>query len=147
MAIFSKHGNFALRRPVLSKLEMTEPVDESVVVRNCRSLIARLQAVVEEENLGLADCSIQSHASYADQKNQLLRELMVAQGSCRSPESRQVLGSAYLAIRECIVRNERLLMVHLEALNEVSAVITDSIRQADSDGTYARRPLTRLHVR
>jgi len=126
---------------------MIEPLDESLVVRNCQGLIARLQAVVEEENRSLAECSIQSHASYADLKNQLLRELMMAQGSCRSPGSRQALGSAYSAMRESIVRNERLLKMHLEALNEVSAVIMDSIRQADSDGTYARRPLTRLHVR
>jgi len=126
---------------------MIEPLDESLVVRNCQSLIARLQAVVEEENRNLAECSIQSHASYADLKNQLLRELMMAQGSCRSRGSRQALGSAYSAMRESIVRNERLLKMHLEALNEVSAVIMDSIRQADSDGTYARRPLTRLHVR
>jgi len=147
MAVLSKHDNHSARHPVLSNLEMTEPLDESMVVRNCQSLIGRLQAIIEEENRTLAECSIKSHSSYADLKNQLLRELMIAQGNCRSPGSRQTLGSAYLAVRESMVRNERLLKVHLEALNEVSNVIMDSIRQADSDGTYARRPITRLHVR
>jgi len=147
MAIFSKRGNHAVQRPFLSGREMMEPLDESMAVRNCRNLIARLQAVVDDENADLSNCTIKSHASYAELKNQLLRELMVAQGHCRTPGSRQVLESAYLAIRESIVRNERLLKMHLEALNEVSGMIMDSIRQADSDGTYAQRPLTRLQVR
>jgi hypothetical protein len=36
-------------------------------------------------------------------------------------------------------RNAILLQLNLTALHEVSSVIVESIRQAESDGTYSRR--------
>ena len=32
--------------------------------------------------------------------------------------------------------NRRVLKLHMEAVNEIAGIISDSIRQADSDGTY-----------
>jgi hypothetical protein len=41
-------------------------------------------------------------------------------------------------VTEALRRNQRLLKVHIDAVREVSSIIVDSIRQAESDGTYSR---------
>jgi hypothetical protein len=47
--------------------------------------------------------------------------------------------SARLAgLRARLETNRTMLKMHLDAVREISAIVTDAIREAESDGTYSR---------
>ena len=104
----------------------------------CRVVLDRLCKLLEEESTALARRTVERHGPFTERKNQLLRELMVAQKNCTSPAAIVALKPQANAVREALKRNQQLLTFHIEAVREVSAIIVDSIRQAESDGTYSR---------
>lgn len=114
------------------------PEREAAAVANCRLVLERLRQVLDEESAALEARSLAAHGGFTERKNQLLRDLLVAQRGCASPEAGRALAPETRALRKVLERNQQLLKVHIEAVREVSAIIVDSIRQADSDGTYSR---------
>lgn len=103
-----------------------------------RMVLERLSRLLDEESAALAGRTVERHVPYTERKNQLLRELMAAQKNCTSPAALAALKDQATKVREALGRNKRLLAAHIEAVREVSAIIVDSIRQSESDGTYSR---------
>ena len=110
----------------------------------CLAVIQRLETVIEEENGALLAQEMQAHSSYGQRKHQLLRDLMSAQRGCRDMSSLQILADDYARLKGKLARNAKLLGDHIRALEEVSAIIIDSIKQAESDGTYSHQTVRRL---
>ena len=115
------------------------PESEAAAVAACQAVIERLKAVIEDENQALTAQEIRTHASFAGRKNQLLRELMSAQRGCYSPAALRAIAQACSGLKRSLAHNETLLRNHIAALGEVSAIIIDSIKQAESDGTYSHQ--------
>jgi hypothetical protein len=111
---------------------------ERGAVATCRLILERLRQVLDEESAVLASQSLAAHGPFTERKNQLLRDLLVAQRNCPSVEALAALKPQTSALQQVLKRNQQLLKVHIDAVKEVSAIIVDSIRQADSDGTYSR---------
>ncbi len=116
------------------------PLSEREVgaVAVCRAVLDRLAKLLDEESHGLASRSIGGHGVFTERKNQLLRELIVAQRNCESPAAVKAMSAQTAAVQKALARNQQLLKDHIAAVREVSAIIVDSIRQAESDGTYSR---------
>lgn len=108
-------------------------------VQACAALLEKLSAAIAEENDALASQAGLPLAHITYRKNQILRDLLGAQKACGSPQSLAALAPRYSSLKALLARNERLLKLNLAALQDVSAVIVESIRQAESDGTYSRR--------
>ncbi len=117
-------------------LELSEREVGAVAV--CRVVLDRLCKLLEEESMVLANRVAERHGPFTVRKNQLLRELMVAQKNCTTPSALLAVKPQASAVREALQRNRQLLTFHIDAVREVSAIIVDSIRQAESDGTYSR---------
>lgn len=100
--------------------------------------ITRLIEVVEEENKVLELRQVVSHAGYTDRKNHALRELLAAQRRELSSEIREALRPVLQRLSGALQANARLLKHHIAAVGEVSDIIVNSLKDADSDGTYSR---------
>jgi flagellar biosynthesis/type III secretory pathway chaperone len=112
---------------------------EAASVANCGFLLDRLKAVIEDESAALSRRDVSYHGQFAERKNQLLRDILVAQRTCYSPRIGQALAPRAQELQKLLKRNQRLLKAHMDAVKEISSIIVDSIRQADSDGTYSRQ--------
>ena len=104
--------------------------------------LAKLIETLEEENAILREQKLLIHSAYTDRKNQALRELMAAQrkefhaaASEVQPQLQQLSG--------VLAENARLLKLHIAAVGEISDIIVDSLKEANSDGTYSRSPAAR----
>lgn len=111
---------------------------EQLAIATCGMLLYRLTRLVQEENALLSQPKTAFCGQLTERKTQLLRDLIVAERGCKSPWAAQVLSQPAAALREELARNQRLLGVHIKAVKDVSGIIVDAIRQADSDGTYSR---------
>lgn len=102
--------------------------------------LLKLIEVIDEENGVLRHQRFVSHASFTDRKNHALRELMAAQRRGSLPAAAGELASLLRKLSVSLQENARLLKLHISAVGEVSDIIVGSLREADSDGTYSRRP-------
>ena len=116
---------------------MTEA--EAGAAAACAAILDRLNAVVREETDVLGAREAGFHGQFAERKNQLLRELLIAQRACTSQAARQALAERTKSLQALLTRNRGLLKLHMDAVREVSAIIVDAIRQSESDGTYSRQ--------
>jgi flagellar biosynthesis/type III secretory pathway chaperone len=113
-------------------------VREAGAVATARLVLERLRVVLEEESSALATRRLPSHEIFTERKNQLLRDLLVAQRNCTTRPAVKALAPLTQALRPLLARNQQLLKAHIDAVREVSAIIVDSIRESESDGTYSR---------
>jgi hypothetical protein len=121
-------------------MNMAPPLTEGETgaVAVCRVVLERLVVALEEESKGLAARTMVRHGAFTERKNQLLRELIVAQRNVTLPTAIRALSVQTAAVQKALARNQQLLKDHISAGREVSAIIVDSIRQSESDGTYSR---------
>lgn len=105
----------------------------------CAALLEKLTVTIAEENAALASGDNLPVTAFTYRKNQILRDLLAAQKASNSPAGLAALAPRYSHVKQLLDRNAMLLQLNLTALHEVSSVIVESIRQAESDGTYSRR--------
>ena len=110
---------------------------EIIAIANCELLLDRLKLVVLEETDALNAGGGSFHGQFTGRKNQLLRDLLIAQRACGGSQA-AALAPKTRSLQKLLARNQRLLKAHIDAVREVSAIIVDAIRQAESDGTYSR---------
>ena len=111
---------------------------EIIAIANCELLLDRLKLVVLEETDTLTAGGGSFHGQFTERKNQLLRDLLIAQRACGGSRAAAALAPKTRTLQKLLARNQRLLKAHIDAVREVSAIIVDAIRQAESDGTYSR---------
>ncbi len=111
---------------------------EAGAVATARLVMGRLRQVLDEECAILQANGAQPLEVFTTRKNQLLRDLIVAQRGCTSPAALEALAPDTRSLKPALVRNQHLLKTHIDAVKGISAIIVDAIRQAESDGTYSR---------
>ena len=107
-------------------------------VQGLLAAIRRLENVVEEETVALETGTKIDFDDFSARKSRSMLEfvrLMRAQiylgGEAEVREEVQRL-------RQKLERNRKILEMHYDAVREVATIIVRAIREAESDGTYAR---------
>jgi hypothetical protein len=92
--------------------------------------------VVDQETAALRDRAAIDLTEYNNRKAHGLLELdravSIAEGVTLEAATVALVGE----LREKLNANSRVLAVHIEAVREVAGIIADTIREAESDGTY-----------
>lgn len=106
-----------------------------------RASLERLEILLNEERGELSEGRFTRIAEFNMRKGQLLLEVNRA---LRSPQAAASKGLEIRlsALREKLAANRAVIGVHLEAAQEVVAIILRAIQDAESDGTYSRLPAT-----
>lgn len=102
-----------------------------------KSAVERLEAVIDQETAALKMRRVVDLNDFNDRKShgfvELARAMRHFEGSALDPS----LVSSLSGLRAKLETNRAVLKMHLEAVKEVSTVVADAMRHADSDGTYA----------
>jgi hypothetical protein len=99
--------------------------------------IERLEETVEQETAALRSRAAADLREFNNRKSQGLLELSrSARHFQAAPPSNAVL-ARLASLREKLDVNKAVLKMHLDAVREVTTVMADAIRDADSDGTYS----------
>ena len=101
--------------------------------------LARLEDAVEQETAALRARKSIDLKEFHERKSQGLLELTRAMRHIDGGAPTLGLMQRLASLREKLDTNSAVLKLHLEAVREISAVMTDAIRDAESDGTYSRR--------
>jgi hypothetical protein len=100
--------------------------------------IRRLENVVEEETVALETGKKIDFDDFSGRKSRSMLEFV------RLMRARIYLGSEaevteeVQKLRQKLERNRKILEMHYDAVREVATIIVRAIREAESDGTYAR---------
>lgn len=111
-------------------------VDAQAVNNHIQRTVTRLMEVVDEETAALRDRKPVDLREYNNRKAHSLLELdramTIAEGVTLEASTLALIA----ALRDKLNANSRVLGVHIEAVREVATIIADTIREAESDGTY-----------
>ena len=100
--------------------------------------LQKLVEIIEEENAVLQRHRVVSHAGFTDRKNHALRDLMAIQRHNAPGPALSFCKPLLTRLSTALKVNGTLLKLHISAVGEVSDIIINSLREADSDGTYSR---------
>jgi hypothetical protein len=107
------------------------------------SLIERLSDLLERETGGLKSYSITELKELNHRKSQCLLELMRASRSLEGQPQSRALEDRLKALRQAVDRNQAALATHVDAMKEIATIISDALRNSESDGTYDERSSAR----
>lgn len=107
------------------------------------SLIDRLEDLLERETGGLKGYSITELKELNHRKSQCLLELMRASRSLEGQPQSRALVERLATLRNTVDRNQAALQIHVDAVKEIATIISDTLRDTESDGTYDERPAAR----
>ena len=100
--------------------------------------IERLEEIVEQETAALRSHAKIDLKDFNNRKSHGLLELSQAMrlldGVAVDPAILTRLGT----LRTRLETNRAVLKMHLDAVREISTIVADAIRDAESDGTYSR---------
>lgn len=98
--------------------------------------LGRLEVLIEQEMGALRNASAAELKEFNNRKAQVLMELDRAVSTNQGQEPSAEMKTRLFSVREKLDANGRFLKRHLDAVHEVIDMISDRMRQADSDGTY-----------
>ena len=115
------------------------PYDEkgTVMLGLVESAIERLEEAVEQETAALQTRAGIDLKEFNDRKSQGLLELTRAMRHIEGTAPEPALVTRLARLRSKLDRNSVALRMHLDAMREISAVMADAMRDAESDGTYS----------
>jgi len=128
----------ATRRP-MGTLRRENTLDTDVVAATLafERCTERLEDVVDRETAALKN---RSHADLREFNNRKSQGLLELSRSLKffqaAPPSNAVL-ERLAGLREKLDVNRAVLKLHLDAVREVSTIMSDAIRDSESDGTYS----------
>lgn len=114
---------------------MTSPSDRFAPAVS--SLLDRLEVALDAEMTALAGLRGGGFDTYCRQKSRILLELSRLTRAYAGEDLPAALTARLSALRGSLERNQALLGLHLMAAQEVSDIISGSLREAESDGTYS----------
>lgn len=125
------------RKPRLAPVKPTVVEDETGVLASLIRTIERLEETLEQETAGLRSRAPIDLKDFNNRKTHGLLELTrvmrhLDRGSLTPP-----VAARLSALRISLDVNQRIVKMHLEAVREVTAIVADAIREAESDGTYS----------
>lgn len=102
------------------------------------SAIERLEEAVEQETAALNTRTGIDLREFNDRKSQGLLELTRAMRHIDGAGPEPALVTRLAKLRSKLDVNSAALKMHLDAVREISVVMADAMRDAESDGTYSR---------
>ncbi|KQT82456.1 hypothetical protein [Aurantimonas sp. Leaf443] len=99
--------------------------------------INRLEAVLAGEINALKSGASVNYADLSTRKQQSLLELTRISRGLETPSFSQTLRERMKGLRERLEENRRVVQLHLEATKEIAAILTQAMKDAESDGTYS----------
>jgi hypothetical protein len=126
-------------RPVPPSMEENAALAPALL----KSAVERLESVIDQETAALKMRRVVDLNDFNDRKSHGFVELSRAMRHFEGASLDQSLVACLTGLRTKLEANRAVLQMHLEAVKEVSTVVADAMRHADSDGTYAptlRRP-------
>lgn len=103
------------------------------------SILRRIEGYVDEETLALDKVPNYDLKASNDRKSQGLVDLNQAMRRLKSSDVNDELEGKLQAFRAKLAVNLRKIRLHLEAVKEITAMLSDAIQSVDSDGTYTRQ--------
>lgn len=101
------------------------------------AVIQRLQSCLDKETAALTHGAGADFVFYNNQKGQGLVDLSLALKATGVLRSNGDVTKALGSLRAKIHDNMRVLRLHVAAVEEISVVLSESIRSQESDGTYS----------
>lgn len=105
------------------------------------TVLERLQDIIVEENQLLESGKTHNHQKFIDTKNQILRDLIVCQRSLAVPDDLLKIRDHIRTVQKLVIKNHTLLQSHVEAMSDLTAMLTDVELAEDSDGTYSKHAM------
>ena len=99
--------------------------------------IERLEDVVIQETAALKSRAAADLREFNNRKSQGLLELSRSLRYFQGATPSNAVLARLAGLREKLDANKAVLKLHLEAVREVSTIMADAIRDAESDGTYS----------
>ena len=100
--------------------------------------IQRLEEVVEQETAALRTRATIDLREFNNRKSQGLLDLNKALRVIDNAAADRGVAARLAQLRAKLDVNRAVLKMHLEAVREISTIVADTIRDADSDGTYSQ---------
>lgn len=116
--------------------------DEEHSVRRLVRAIVRTEQLVEQETQMLRAGGRMDLAQFTYRKSQSLLELQRAREQLPNDKATPEVADRLGRLQRALKTNAELLKAHLEAVQEVSDIISNVIRNDMSDGTYDRASAT-----
>jgi hypothetical protein len=105
--------------------------------RHAVAVVKRLQVALAEETACLTSGRATDLSQFNNRKGQGLLELNTALAAVAGgPQHREVI-EQLVCLKAKVDENMRALRLHISALNEITGILTDAIKEAESDGTYS----------
>jgi hypothetical protein len=102
------------------------------------SVVLRIEGYLDEETTALSKSLKFDFKTSNDRKSQGLVDLNQALRRLQRADVTPDLQLRLKAFREKLAVNLRRIRLHLDAVKEIAAMLSDAIQDAESDGTYTR---------
>jgi hypothetical protein len=102
------------------------------------SVIKRIEGYLDEETAALQKSLDFDFKASNDRKSQGLVDLNQALRRLAKSDLNADLKTRLEAFRKKLAVNLRVIRLHLDAVKEISSILSDAIQNAESDGTYTR---------
>lgn len=123
------------RRPSPPRAAMQDPDAARAIVF---TVIARIEGYLDDETDALNKSLKFDFKTSNDRKSQGLLDLNQALRRLQKSDVNADLQLRLAAFREKLAVNLRKIRLHLDAVKEIAAMLSDAIQNAESDGTYTR---------
>jgi hypothetical protein len=100
-------------------------------------VIERLEETVEQETAVLRSGRKYDLRDFNDRKSHGLLDLSRAIRLLGTADPGETVKSRLAGLRSKLEVNRSVLKMHLDAVREITAIVSEAIRDADSDGTYS----------
>jgi len=100
--------------------------------------IQRLEEIVDQETAALRTRATIDLKEFNNRKSQGLLDLNKALRVIDNVAADRGIATRLGQLRAKLDINRAVLKMHLEAVREISTIVADTIRDADSDGTYSQ---------
>lgn len=111
---------------------------DRVDIRAIQAGVNRLQGVLDLEIEALRDGKLNLLGELLEKKRQVLIELSLAGSWDDVPPTEGPLLENLRLLRSRLEENEKLLKLHLAAVEAIADTLAGSIRSSEHDGTYSR---------
>jgi hypothetical protein len=102
------------------------------------SIVSRIEGYLDEETAALSKALQFDFKTSNDRKSQGLLDLNQALRRLQRAEVNADLQLRLAMFREKLAVNLRKIRLHLDAVKEIAAMLSEAIQNAESDGTYTR---------
>jgi hypothetical protein len=122
----------------LTPMTRMAPQDPEAARAVVVSVITRIEGYLDEETAALSKSLQFDFKTSNDRKSQGLLDLNQALRRLQRTEINADLQLRLAMFREKLAVNLHKIRLHLEAVKEIAAMLSEAIQNAESDGTYTR---------